>query len=258
VNRPHGPDLAVTLDVDWAPDWAIDLCAETLARSGVKATWFVTHASAAVDRLRERPQLFELGIHPNFLAGSTHGETHDEVLAHCMELVPEAKSMRAHGLAQSSRLLQRVVHTTPIEIDLSIFLPYMPGIRPVLYTEGGSELVRLPYWWEDDYEMELDPPRFGAAHIAEGAPGIRIVNFHPIHVALNSASMLNYRALISASSPLQGSSEKDALTYRFDGAGTRTVFEEVCRMLGEAGSWRIGDARERLGDVWPTRREPAP
>ena len=70
--------------------------------------------------------------------------------------------------------------------------------------------------------------------------------------------MFNYRALISASSSLAASSERDARRYRFDGAGTRTVFEQLCGVLSQNGSWRIRDARERFRDLWPTRGTPAP
>jgi peptidoglycan/xylan/chitin deacetylase (PgdA/CDA1 family) len=66
--------VCVTLDVDWASDAMIDQTARILLEHEVPATWFITHASAAVDRLRDHPELFELGIHPNFLPGSTHGE----------------------------------------------------------------------------------------------------------------------------------------------------------------------------------------
>ena len=82
--------IAITLDVDWAPDHAIDAVAGHLIERDVRATWFVTHASPAIDRLRDRPDLFELGIHPNFAPGSTQGETPDAVLDHCMAIVPEA------------------------------------------------------------------------------------------------------------------------------------------------------------------------
>ena len=94
------PSLAITLDIDWAPDHVIDRIAAQLIDARVRATWFVTHQSPAIDRLRARPDLFELGIHPNFLNQSTHGETPAEVLAHCMALVPDARSMRTHSLVQ--------------------------------------------------------------------------------------------------------------------------------------------------------------
>ena len=58
---------ALTFDIDWAPDWMIEEVASILIEHNVKTTWFVTHASPAIDKLRQMPELFELGIHPNRL-----------------------------------------------------------------------------------------------------------------------------------------------------------------------------------------------
>ena len=46
------------------PDFMIDAVADALRASSVKSTWFVTHPSAAIERLSRRHDLFELGIHP--------------------------------------------------------------------------------------------------------------------------------------------------------------------------------------------------
>src|ERR1035441_3475149 len=83
-------DIAISMDVDWAPDFAIDFVAERLIASRVRATWFVTHRSPAIERLRQHRDLFELGIHPNFLPGSSHGDSPAAVLQHCMGLVQDA------------------------------------------------------------------------------------------------------------------------------------------------------------------------
>lgn len=115
-------DLAVTFDIDWAPDWIIEEVASILIDNRVKATWFVTHASPAIEKLRQMPDLFELGIHPNCLSGSTQGNTEDEVLSHMKEIVPEAISMRTHGLYQTSNFLMKAVRDYGIEIDVSILL----------------------------------------------------------------------------------------------------------------------------------------
>src|ERR1017187_7044133 len=111
------PCVALTLDIDWAPDFVIDFAADLLIRRRVKATWFVTHSSPAVDRLRDHPELFELGIHPNFLPGSSQGKTVAEVLSFCRACVPEARSMRTHALVQSSGLLGDVMCQGWIERD---------------------------------------------------------------------------------------------------------------------------------------------
>ena len=144
------PELVLTLDVDWAQDALIDAVAARLAAAGVPATWFVTHASPAIERLREQP-LFELGIHPNFRPGSTHGDTPEAVLDHVMALVPEAVSSRSHGVVQSGRLLHLLVERTPVRIDSTTFLPDVAGVRPVPQRTPHGTLMRVPFVWSDDY-----------------------------------------------------------------------------------------------------------
>jgi hypothetical protein len=221
-------DVAITLDVDWAPDFAIDLTAAILTEHRVRTTWFVTHASVAIDRLREN-DLFELGIHPNFLPGSTHGADEASVLAHCLALVPEAVSMRTHGLYQSTPLLSRVMHDTPIELDASLFLPGATNVAPIRYAYGGGSLLRVPYVWEDDVAMENGEWDVDAVL---ARPGLTVLDFHPVHVALNSTSMGSYRALLERG-PLQEAREDEAPVT--DGRGTRTFLESLADRLADGG-----------------------
>src|SRR5260370_36233031 len=90
--------LVLTLDIDWAPDFVIDHVAQRLIEHQVCATWFVTHASPAVDRLRRRPDLFELGIHPNFFPGSTQSQEPRQDLKFCLDLDSQPRRLRFPGL----------------------------------------------------------------------------------------------------------------------------------------------------------------
>jgi hypothetical protein len=225
---------ALTLDTDWAPDFAIDHAAGLLSEQGVAATWFVTHASPAIDRLRERPDLFELGIHPNFKAGSSHGDSPAAVLAHCTALVPEARSMRTHGLVQSSDLLALVRASTAIRVDASLFLPHARALAPVDYPLETGSLVRIPYLWEDDAEMYRATPDWATAALARDAGGLAVFCFHPIHVFLNSADMGPYRSLGDAG-------EREAAALRHDGAGAGTAFAELIGALAGARGARVSE-----------------
>lgn len=187
--------IAITLDIDWAPDIVIDRVANMLIERNVKATWFVTHASRAIDRLRKRPDLFELGIHPNFLPGSTHGDSPAKVLNHCLGIVPEAVSMRAHALSQSTPILAKVIETSKIKVDVSIFLPLMPGIRPFEYNWNGGKLIRVPFFWEDDFEIQKAEPQLALQSLLGIGNGLKVFNFHPVHVFLNSVSICYYNEL---------------------------------------------------------------
>jgi hypothetical protein len=173
--------VVLTLDVDWAPDPTIDAVAARLVAAGAPATWFVTHASPALERLRARPELFELGIHPNFRPGSSHGETPAAVLAHVMAIVPEAVSSRSHGVVQSGDLLHELVRRTPVRIDSTTFLPDLPDAPLVTQRTPHGELLRVPFTWSDDHEPLTPWDRY----LAE--PGLKVVLFHPTRVRSSGA-----------------------------------------------------------------------
>jgi hypothetical protein len=234
-------DIVLTVDVDWAPDFAIDFVAETLVEHNVRATWFITHISAAVSRLRAFPGVFELGIHPNFLPGSSHGETVDAVLNSCFEIVPEATSMRTHALVQSTPLLIKIMTETRIKTDVSLFLPDAPSLSPVNYRVNGRDLVRIPFFWADDFEMERASPGWHLASLNEIA-GLKVFDFHPAHIYLNSSNMEAYRALKRATPKLNEVKQADADGFQNRGEGARTMFMEVVEYLkGNGKSLLIRD-----------------
>lgn len=226
--------IAITLDTDWAPDAAIDHAASILIAHGVKATWFITHASPAIDRLRARPALFEVGIHPNFLPGSSHGTSTAEVLDHCMKLAPEATSMRTHSLHQSTPIFDVVLSRTPVRVDASLFLPRAQHLAPVDYQWKGKSLLRVPYNWEDDVEMLRHVPSWELGPML-ALPGLRIFDFHPIHVHLNSADMAPYEALKRAVPRLNEAGAADIAPHANPGVGSGTAFEALARTLARAG-----------------------
>jgi hypothetical protein len=224
---------AITLDVDWAPDFMIDASAEALVAREVRATWFVTHASPAIERLRERPDLFELGIHPNFLAGSSHGATPAEVVAHCTALVPEARAVRTHCLLQSTPLHDELLRGSAVEVDLSVFLPRARDVEPVVQWSAEGRLLRIPYVWQDNMEMYAPDPQWKIDVVLD-APGLRVFDFHPVHVWLNSASVEPYERL-KAIGPLGERTETDAARFRNSGTGTMTAFLDLADRLAAAG-----------------------
>jgi hypothetical protein len=224
-----------TFDIDWAPDFVIDWVSGQLRSQQIHATWFVTHASPAVDRLRHYPDIFELGIHPNLLPGSTHGHTPEAVLDHCMALVPEARSLRTHGLLQSSPLLKLIVGRTPITTDVSLCLPYTPYLRPVDYKWKQRSLLRIPFFWEDDFEMERLAPCWHLESKLAVGDGLKVFNFHPIHVYLNSADMRSYEMLKKLVPDLGSSTPGDTDRFVNAGVGSRTLFYELLEYLSRKG-----------------------
>ncbi len=230
----------LTFDIDWAPDFVIDEVASVLIANRVKTTWFVTHKSDAISRLRLHPELFELGIHPNFYPGSTHGKTEDEIMSHIKNIVPDAISMRTHGLYQNSNFLRKTVRDFGIKIDVSLFLPYTPNITYHYLPLGNTiaPLFRVPFFWEDDLELFNPERSWNINDRKYNQVGLKIFNFHPIHIALNSCSAESYTKL-KMKSPIQNCTPADIQQYKNHSQGTGTLFLQLVNLLSGNGNFVI-------------------
>jgi len=221
--------------------------AEKLVAANVKATWFVTHRSPAVERLRQCPRLFELGLHPNFLPGSSHGDQPREVLNYCLQIVEDATSMRAHALMQSSPLLDEVCRHTAINVDVSLFLPRACNLQAVTHWAAERPLIRLPYFWEDDFEMITPEPCWDVVSLTN-KPGLKIFDFHPIHVFLNSSDSEPYEELKRRTGgDIQQATVKDVDDIICHGPGTASAFDSLLDALSGKGVF-IRDLARTNGD----------
>lgn len=227
---------ALTVDVDWAPDFMIDYMADAFTAAGVKCTWFITHDSPALDRLRRNP-LFELGIHPNFFEGSTHGKTEDEVIQYCMKLVPNAKSVRMHALVQNSRLLTKLRRDYRLEVDCSLFLPRTPHLIPhtLGYSPNDTPLVRIPFFWEDDVECLRPDRNWNIQDKGFRIPGLKMFNFHPVYVGLNENTFESYervkKELCVGGRSLKDLSKEELTPYMNREEGVNTLFTGLLNFL---------------------------
>ncbi len=235
INMSKQSEYILTFDTDWAPDWVIDDIAQILIEKNVKATWFLTHDSETIWRLREHPDLFELGIHPNMLENSTHGTTEDDVLKHLLEIVPEAISMRTHNLYQSSNFLVKAAKDYGIAIDVSLFLPRAAFLTPHQFKWQDSRLWRVPYFWEDDSEMFEDDPIWELSDKRLTVTGLKIFDFHPIHIILNTDKFEKYVQL-KQELPFKYWDEEFVEKHANRSKGTKTIFLELVEKLQGNGT----------------------
>ena len=232
-------NFILTFDVDWAPDFIIEEIASLLIKKKIKATWFVTHSSPAIDKLRERNNIFELGIHPNFLPNSSQGNSPEEVLKYTMSIVPEAVSSRAHAVVQSGPLLNMMVEKTNIRIDSTIFLPEMPNIRPVVHLTLTNNLIRIPFFWADDYEMMKQNPKWDISQY-QNISGLKVMMFHPIHLFLNSNNVEKYNQFKKEVKDARNASPEQLNRFIHHGNGTKTFFNSIVEWLSrEEKSYKI-------------------
>lgn len=178
----------LTLDFDWCDDEVLKYTLHKLITNKVPATFFVTHVTDLLEEIRKY-NFFELGIHPNFSDKSTHGNNYKDVISHCLSIVPEAKSSRSHGLHISSNILT-YMSTQGIMIDSSIFMPNITNFKNFSFEVDNKNILRIPYNWEDDYEFYQKYKKYKFSDINQYKT--LIMDFHPIHVYLNSNSTEEY------------------------------------------------------------------
>ena len=181
----------LTFDVDWAHDDVIADTINLVERVDVAATWFITHDTKLIGRLRENPK-FEIGLHPNFnelLTGNvTKGESAISIFQRLKKIAPFATAVRSHSLVQSERLVD-IFHENGCSHISNFFIPE-DTIDKLAPWKLWDNITAIPHCWQDNVSMRtnenIQPPR------KQSANTIRVVDFHPIHIFVNSEKMQHY------------------------------------------------------------------
>lgn len=174
--------LAITIDIDWAPDAVIADTLALLDAMGVQATLFATHKTSLLNDIRSH----EIGIHPNFLASKDYKCELDRL----MDLYPQAKGVRCHSYYQNTQILDLFIEHG-LQYDSNLVMFGFPNIQPFKHWNG---LVRLPIFWEDDINCLINGTWDTKLLSSIFYDSIYVFNFHPIHIFLNTEKLSRYDA----------------------------------------------------------------
>jgi len=228
ISSTYKNELFVTIDMDWAPDYILEDTYSLLFRHNIKSTWMVTHKSPFLDVLI-KSEIIELGIHPNFndffdTRNSTTSDNAYDRIVSALTIVPNAKSVRSHSMTQNSRILD-IFSNLGITHDCNHYIPFNSGIilKPWRIWNG---LIKVPFGWEDDLDFPNTSRKF--AQNVVSFQGLRVLNFHPIHLFLNSSSNNAYEKTRSK----HGSPEimKNYINLKY---GTRTFLNDLISISRE-------------------------
>ena len=217
----------ITIDVDWAHDIVLADTIDLLEKNESKATFFITHDTPLLDRLRSNKN-FELGIHPNFnllLDGNdSNGRSAEEVVDRLLNIVPEAKSIRSHSMLQNSRLLD-LFYEKGLKYDCNHYIPEQTNIilKPWILW---NKLIRIPYFWEDDIYCMYD--NNSSVKSLFKRKDLKVFDFHPINIFLNTENMDRYEKSRSFFR-----SPDELIKFRYNGYGVRNYFFEILKFYNE-------------------------
>lgn len=199
--------LAVSIDVDWAPDPVIRDTISLLDEYDISATIFSTHNDGVDTSGHDR------AIHPNFFR---EGQTEAEALEELDKLYPDATGVRSHRLFVHTTL--RDLYPDDIGYESNYMMYGSPGIEPFWVYEN---VVQMPIYFMDDMWMRRggDEP---SLQTALQQPGLKIFCFHPVHVFTNSPSIEFYESVKEHYNDVEKLRD-----MAVDGFGTRSVFIDL-------------------------------
>ncbi len=178
------PIFCFTSDIDWASEEALKIQQAIYDDFAITPTYFVTHKSEFIERLRAENRI-ELGIHPNFLPNSSHGDSYEEVIDTVLKLVPDARAFRAHRCFDVA-IVTDMLFRRGILYDSNLITKLQPGLGPILHESG---LVRFPCFYEDGIHFKWRLSwKFEDYRSMFDAPGLKIISAHPMITAMNVTS----------------------------------------------------------------------
>jgi hypothetical protein len=183
-------DIFLTFDMDWACDEVIAHTLDILEARDVSATFLITNETPVLERIRANGR-FELGIHPNFnktLSGEENKPLGD-IIDDIMRIVPEAVTERAHALTHNT-LISFELRRRGILYDSNVYIPFYSDMA-ILPFSAPSGITAAPFFFADDiyffHQNEKTPAKMYLKR-----SGLKVFDFHPIHIYLNAASFDTY------------------------------------------------------------------
>ncbi len=222
------PAFALTADQDWAPAWASEQLLAAAAALGMPLHVFRTNPCPVLDEAAARGRITQ-GWHPNFLPGSDHGDTPEQVIAYCRAHFPGCRTARAHCFMEHTMAWDALAAAGVIA-DSQLPTYFQEGLVPLMHASG---IWRLPVYFEDDiffrsFPLDLPLDRIQATLFG---PGLKVLNFHPTFVAANVPSPAYYAEIKTRWFSPAGDHRK--LVH--PGRGTRAVLEELAALVTSKG-----------------------
>ena len=249
TSDPAASRIALTADVDWAPEAAIEAFAALMGAQGVPFTLFNTHESDVVRGLVER---VEVGVHPFFGRGSSHGESVEEVVRTVMALPHNLAAFRCHRFEVSNTSRQAL-----LEAGLRVSSNVCSDLELVPPFRDRFGMLELPVFMEDGGYLYQQHPLELTPTLKERllSPGLKTLLAHPMHMVLNTphfAFMAEIKRSLTREQ-WRGQAPADLDRQRFAGRGIRDLVLELLDWAREQGVelTTVGAvARERgyLGD----------
>lgn len=234
------PVFVFTTDIDWASEHCIETLLGDMRDRGVIPTAFATHESPVLAKAEMAGEI-KIGLHPNFLPGSSHGQTREEVVDHIFKLFPNARCFRSHAMVDDSHI-SMAMKARDILYDSNLCLYLQADLTPLHHWTG---IPRFPMFWADDIHWRRDGEfRLKPYEDLFFSPGLKIIGVHPFMYTLNLSDHETYTRMKPKYRTLN---EEEAKESRSQGQGAQTFLLELIEAVHKKGF-----SFQTLDDIYAT------
>jgi hypothetical protein len=204
------------MDTDWAPEEIVRESIELIRSRGCKVTVFCTNPLNV--------EADELAIHPNF----TNLDELEGTVRPLMDAYPEARGLRSHSLFFTERL-RPIYETFGLAYDANAINYLCPHLRP---SPIARKTISIPLFFMDRFHMEMadEPGRWDVASLPLEAPGLKVFDFHPTHLCLNTPDIEWYER-----SKAHYHDPERLRACAADGQGARTLLLDLLDWIERGG-----------------------
>lgn len=214
--------IFLTFDLDWCADEVLSYVLDIIEKYNVRCTFFITHETVLLERMKKNRNI-ELGLHPNLnplLEGDfRYGDTIEKVIKYYKNILPEAESVRSHSLTQNSHYL-KIINEYGFIFECNNCIPKNSKIVVYPYLHWDKKLIRVPHYWEDALQLISNDQWSKKDYLKYN--GIKVFNFHPIHLFLNTENIERYEGTRHLHQ-----TPAELAMHRYEGHGTLNILLDL-------------------------------
>ena len=193
-------------------------------RNRIPLTVFVTHESKIIEKEYSGRRRRFVGLHPNFLKGSTHGEDYMDIISNVVNIWGDARGFRSHSFYDHNRISDEFVRRG-FKYVSNLSLDLQPDIVPLRHVSG---IIRFPLFFEDyGYLSRYETFNFSELVNSLNCNGMKIFDFHPIHICMNTPSIDYYEGFKDKWNVSNWES------FIYDGYGARSLLIDLLSFVRE-------------------------
>ena len=166
LNTDKIKTVFITSDIDWAPDYAIEVMLDEISKRGIKISLFATHKT---NILQKKYSDIEIGLHPDYGRANIRGGLEYQIKS-LLDIYPEAKGTRSHQNFFGQNTCN-IAHELGLKYEASNIQWRVPFLMP---HRDYNQMVRIPYYWEDGIHADMNLP-WDIKELKLDTPGLKVI-----------------------------------------------------------------------------------